>query len=318
MSWCGYCSSSLADSDSFCQNCGRPAPLRNGSASMPGYTPVEAVLPAPAMSAASAQMWPGTDSAGLPSAPAGRVPAARAAAAVGQATPNATYVGMRLRYEPEPEPSFDPLLSPRFILQELQRAALYWMIWWLGAFIGVIVLVLFSLVHAGSVGVVLFGLAAGIVGLTLAICFWFLKIPVQLSEWKFSVDRRADAAPVVFNHIAEVLKQRRTPLDSLLVRNLNLPGMAGTRDYLELRSGIFYGYVACFPFGDDLFVGWTFWVQISPIRHLIMFIVRMWENITGKGNDLYQSLRYDDARAMREAMHSAAREGIDVATTRIR
>jgi hypothetical protein len=190
------------------------------------------------------------------------------------------------------------------------------MIWWLGAFIGVIVLVLFSLVHAGTVGVVLFGLAAGVVGLTLAICYWFLKIPIQLSEWKFSLDRRADAAPLVFNHIAEVLKQRRTPLDSLLVRNLNLPGV-GNRDYLELRTGMFYGYVACFPYGDDLFVGWTFWVQISPIRHLFMFIARMWQNITGKGNDLYQSLRYDDARAMRETMHSAAREGIDVATSGI-
>jgi hypothetical protein len=313
---CGYCSSSLTDGDAFCQTCGRPAPVANRSSSLPGFNPVEAVLPAAAV-ATSAQPWPGGDGAGLPTAPTGGVAGVRTAAAVGQATPNSTYVGMRLRYEAEPEGSFDPLLSPRFILQEIQRAALYWMIWWLGAFIGIIVLVLFSLVHAGSVGVVLFGLAAGVVGLTLAICYWFLKIPIQLSEWKFSIDRGADAAPLVFNRIGEVLRQRRTPLDSLLVRNLNLPGL-GNRDYLELRSGIFYGYVACFGYGDDLFVGWTFWVQISPIRHLIMFIVRMWENITGKGNDLYQSLRYDDARAMREAMHSAAREGIDVATSGVR
>jgi hypothetical protein len=93
---------------------------------------------------------------------------------------------------------------------------------------------------------------------------------------------------------------------------MKLPG-EGVRDYLELRRGLFAGYVACFPYGRDLYVGWTFWIRLSPFRWFCMIIARIWQSFTNKGSDLYTSLRYDSARAMRETMHSAAREGIDVA-----
>ena len=36
-----------------------------------------------------------------------------------------------------------------------------------------------------------------------------------------------------------------------------------------------------------------------------------------RGTNLYVTLRYDYARAMREAMHSVAREGVDVAVGRV-
>jgi hypothetical protein len=109
-----------------------------------------------------------------------------------------------------------------------------------------------------------------------------------------------------------VLRGRAVPLDSLQVRRLRLPG-AGVRDYLELRRGLFTGYVACFSFGQDLYVGWTFWVTISPFQYVCMIIVRIWHSLSNRGSDLYTTLRYDSARAMRETMHSAAREGVDVA-----
>ena len=44
-----------------------------------------------------------------------------------------------------------------------------------------------------------------------------------------------------------------------------------------------------------------------------MIVARIWQSLKRQGNDLYITLRYDSARAMREAMHSAAREGVDVA-----
>jgi hypothetical protein len=148
--------------------------------------------------------------------------------------------------------------------------------------------------------------------LALAISFWFAKIPIQLSEWKLTVDGKAAAAPTVFSHIAAVLYERRTPISPLRVQRFRLP-KAGNRDYLELNSYIFYGYVACFAYGEDLYIGWTFWSRISPIRYVFMFIARIWQSMFNRGSDLYTSLRYDSARAMRETMHSATREGVDVA-----
>ena len=71
--------------------------------------------------------------------------------------------------------------------------------------------------------------------------------------------------------------------------------------------------VACFGYGQDLYVGWTFWITLSPFRYVCMIIARIWQSLFNRGSDLYTSFRYDSARAMRETMHSAAREGVDVA-----
>ena len=220
-------------------------------------------------------------------------------------------MGMRLQYQTTPEPTFDPIGNVRFLFQMWVRSALYSVVYLFGAFVGLIICGIIALV-ALPVGLTLFVIAAVVVWLVLAICFWFLKIPIQLSEWKISLDNKAAAVPMVFDHIAWVLRGRAVPLDSLQVRRLNLPG-EGRRDYLELRHGIFTGYVACFAYGQDLYVGWTFWITLSPFRYVIMIVTRIWHSLFNRGSDLYTSFRYDSARAMRETMHSAAREGVDVA-----
>lgn len=236
----------------------------------------------------------------------------QAGPAVGQAGPNATYMGLRLQYQPTPEPTFDPIGNVRFLFQMWMRSVLYFVVYWFGAFVGVIICGLTALAISVTAGVTLFVIAAVVIGLALMICFWFLKIPIQLSEWKISVDNKAAAVPMVFDHVAWVLRGRAVPLESLQVRRLRLPG-DGERDYLELRRGFFTGYVACFSFGQDLYVGWTFWVTLSPFRYVCMIIARIWQSLFNRGSDLYTSFRYDSARAMRETMHSAAREGVDVA-----
>jgi hypothetical protein len=48
-----------------------------------------------------------------------------------------------------------------------------------------------------------------------------------------------------------------------------------------------------------------------------MLIGRIWQSLFNHGSDLYTSLRYDSARAMRETMHSATRESVDVAVGRM-
>ena len=89
------------------------------------------------------------------------------------------------------------------------------------------------------------------------------------------------------------------------------------RDYLELNSGIFYGYVACFGYGQDLYIGWTYWSKLSPIRYVFIFFARLWQSLFNRGSDLYVSLRFDSARALRKTMHRATRQGVDVAVGRL-
>jgi hypothetical protein len=130
------------------------------------------------------------------------------------------------------------------------------------------------------------------------------------------VDAKAAAAPITLEHIAWALGRRETPLDLVQVRRLTFPG-GESRDYLELRRDLFTGYISCFGYGRDLYLGWTFWIRLSPLRYLLMGIMRIWQTLMQHGNQLHVTLRYDYARAMREAIHSVAREGAAVAAGQV-
>ena len=191
---------------------------------------------------------------------------------------------------------------------------LYSVVYLFGAFAGLIICGLIALV-ALPVGLTLFVIAAVVVWLVLAICFWFLKIPIQLSEWKISLDNKAARRAARSSTTSRGCSAGgHAPLDSLTCRSP--PGEPARRGHAITSScsrGIFTGYVACFGYGQDLYVGWTFWVTLSPFRYSCMIVTRIWHSLVNRGSDLYTSLRYDSARAMRETMHSAAREGVDVA-----
>jgi hypothetical protein len=300
---CSKCSSVMSDDDAFCGFCGQST---NGNGGYPSIT-MEPVPSVAAVNDGPSVAWP-PSSVNVPST---SMP--QAGPAVGQAEPNAMYMGLRLQYQAIPEPTFDPLGNVRFLFHMWVRFALYTVVYGFGALIGVLICGLTALAISAPAGLTLFVIAAVVAWLVLAACFLFLKIPIQLSEWKISIDNKAAAVPMAFEHIAWVLRGRAVPLDSLQVRRLSLPGGDGVRDYLELRRGIFTGYVACFGYGHDLYVGWTFWITLSPFQYAIMIIVRIWHSLINRGSDLYTSFRYDSARAMRETMHSAAREGVDVA-----
>lgn len=242
---------------------------------------------------------------------AGLLPEAPLDAALGQATPNAAYVGQRLLYDKVPESPFDPIGNARILLQMFRQSLLYSWVFFAGAFISAIFFAFLALALGPPVFII-WAICGAVTLFVLACCFWLLPLPALLSEWKFSVDGKAPVADTAFGHIAWVLRQRETPLDTLQVRRLKLAGQ-DARDYLELRQGLFIGYVGCFPYGRDLYVSWTFWVRVSPLRLLLMVIARIWQSVTARGTDIYTTLRYDSARAMREAMHGAAREGLDVA-----
>jgi hypothetical protein len=333
---CAYCHSPLNEDDTFCGSCGQRAPGRSdvplaasaanehdliataGStvpgrlADVPGPLAGMADLPGPSPGP-TGRAWPGTAEA--PRAPVwpGSGELAQATeASVGQATPNSTYVGLRLQYEREPEASFDPLENVRFLRQLFFRAFVYWLVFIFGAIVAGI---FFAVVGAaiGIKGALTVYVISGILSWLVLLClYWLLPLPVLLSEWKFSVDGKGAAGAMAFEHIAWTLRQRETPLDSVQVRRLRLPGDV-SRDYLELRRGLFLGYIACFPYGQDLYVGWTFYFRLSPLRWVLMFLARIWQTLFNRHTDIYVTLRYDSARAMREAMHSAAREGLDVA-----
>jgi len=152
----------------------------------------------------------------------------------------------------------------------------------------------------------------GIVWFVAFLVYLFTRIPVSLSEWKTLIEGRGPQAQDVFGHVAYTLRRRQAPVDSLSVRQLSQPGHP-RRDYLQVRYGILSGYVTCFPYGTDLYVGWTLWWRFSPVHYALMVAGRRWQVFTGRGTELHLLYRYDFAKAMREAMHAAVGEAVDAA-----
>jgi hypothetical protein len=149
--------------------------------------------------------------------------------------------------------------------------------------------------------------------IVLLLVFWLLPVPALLGQWSRLLSFQAPAAKTALDCVAGALDHHATPSDELGIRLISPPG-EGRRHYLELRRGYFAGYVSCFPHGHDLYVGWTFWIQVSPLRVLLMRIGRRVQDYTGCGNDMYQTLRFESARATVAAIHTCTLEGVDVAT----
>jgi hypothetical protein len=311
---CEGCGLPLAAGDAFCGNCGHrvtvvPSWAADAKTVVPA-APFPAAAPeSPAVPAALAEP-PGSGWRPRPYQPPAT--AETADAAVGLPAQNEHYLGQRLLYDKVPEGSFDPIGNPRLIRQFIWHALLYLLVYWLSGLLALIPLGILGLLVGFSAAGTLWTIGAVVFGVLFLCLYWLIPVPAQLSEWKFFVDGKAPIAPVAFDHIAWALQQRQTPLDLIQVRRLKLAGTEA-RDYLELRRNLFSGFISCFAYGNDLYVGWTFWLRVSPARVLLMVVARLWQTLMRRGTDLYVSLRYDYARAMREAMHSAAREGVDVA-----
>ncbi len=189
-----------------------------------------------------------------------------------------------------------------------------------------------NFVGAAAVQAFVYGVIAGVATIVVMIAFgvetgsqiavgvWFIaflvylftRIPVSLSEWKTLVEGRGSDAQAVFGHVAHTLRRRKAPVDSISIRQLSQPGHP-RRDYLQVRHGILTGYVTCFPYGTDLYVGWTLWWRFSPFHFALMAAGRRWQTLTGRGTELHLVYRYDVAKAMREAMHASTGEAVDAA-----
>lgn len=336
---CGRCGAQGDADDQFCGSCGAPrlaAPVesavftvdRPSSGSVPSNQgaegepplassppPTGTVLrePVPRMEAPAVPVM----AADPPVAGLGRVMAPAGPTAdqlMGEAVPNSTYLGLRQLYS-GPE-TLDPLINPKWLVQAGLRALFFFFVW---CVVGFVVFVFCLLLLVATKSPVIFGLyffGALVSGLALALLWFFHRWPAVVSEWKFAVDRKGAAETTAFEHIIWAFQQRRTPVKSVRIRRISQPGLR-TRDYLEVKDDHFSGYVSCFAYGDDLYIGWTFWLYLSPLQWFILLAKALYLAVTLRGTELYSSLRYDNARAMREAMHGACREGVDVATGEI-
>ena len=141
----------------------------------------------------------------------------------------------------------------------------------------------------------------------------FTKVSDPISEWKTLVEDKAPAAQGAYAAIAWALRSRQIPVtaNAQQVRSDILPGSTNCR--LVIRDNYYYAYVSVFEYGTSLYIGWSMWRRRMGIRLIFTFYKDMLAEWVNRGDLLRQMLRTERARAMREAVHSAAREGAQAA-----
>jgi hypothetical protein len=273
-------------SSAVCLNCGLP--LSTGDVFCGGCgQPV----PAGPTSATANSMPPATDGHGPVSLPG--------------TLSDSWATGLSVSYSnASDEPSFDPLRNRRFGWQLLRRFLLWQAVPW---FIGIITGALAAVARSADILAII-----PLVWIAAVLLFLFLPIPGLLAQWSRLVPFAADAQGIAFDHIRQAMAAHATPNDSIDMQHKPIPG-EGIQHYLRLKHWIFSGFISCFEHGNDLYVGWTFWIYTSPFQVGLMWIGRRFQDRTGRGNEMYQTLRYDSTRATIAALHACTLEGIDSA-----
>ncbi|WP_406458107.1 hypothetical protein OG782_35260 [Streptomyces sp. NBC_00876] len=231
-------------------------------------------------------------------------------------TPNAAYRSQTLRYEPV-ELGFDESVPFHTVLQMAFNAALAALGVWVIAFLLIFSTSEDSGAMFGEVGD-FFGAIGGAFGWAF-LAFWVIFLSEgkdePISEWKSLIEDRADAAELAYAAIQGSLSRRRMPLGSSPERIRSDLGPEIVTHRLVIGYGPYVAYVTVFAYGTSLYLGWTMWRRRTGISYVATFWKDVLGGLLGRTGTVNQMLRTEGARAMREAVHSAVREGVEAVAT---
>jgi hypothetical protein len=207
--------------------------------------------------------------------------------------------------------SLDPLENAGYFRRILLHAILVALVWALGS---ILILALGAIAFFGFnyVSIITGVLLAAAWWVVMACVFWLRKLQRQVAGCNFLIEDKADVATLTFTHVVWAFNRRGTPVNSCRVRRFSGAGQ-GRREVLEVQRGIFYGLVSCFASGEDLYIGWTYWLCLSPARWLMHWLRRFLWGFPLRHHAVHAGLRADGAEALRAALHIVVREGVEVA-----
>ena len=211
--------------------------------------------------------------------------------------------------------SLDPLENADYFRRILIQAVIVALVWVLGS---ILLLALGAILFFGFnfVSILTGSVLAAVWWIAMACVFWLRKLQCRVAAWNSLLGDRADVAPLTFSHVVWAFNRRGTPVDSCLVRRFSAAGQ-GRREVLEVRKGTFYGLVSCFASGEDLYIGWTYWLCLSPARWVMLWLRRFLWGGRLHYRAVHAGQQSDRAEALRAALHRVVQEGAEVATGKL-
>ncbi|MEU1675070.1 hypothetical protein ABZ752_24060 [Streptomyces roseifaciens] len=230
-------------------------------------------------------------------------------AASESAGPNGSYRNQTLKYQ-QIELAFDESVTLRTVLGVWATAAFIATAVWLVCWLFGLLTNDFDFEDAGT--------AFSVGGILSFIIFWLILLlnglTEPVSEWRTLLEDKAQASPSAYAAIFGALSRRRIPVTAVPSRirsDILQPEAVSNR--LVVSSGRYVTYVSVFEYGTSLYLGWTMW-RIRPGVVIIgTYFKDLVGGLIGRTGDVNQMLRTERPRAMREAVHSAVREGVEIA-----
>jgi hypothetical protein len=156
------------------------------------------------------------------------------------------------------------------------------------------------------------GLLCGLV-LAVVVALVMALIPYRepVSEWKTLLEDKAGAAASSYAAVFAALRRHRVPV-SVGAQRVHSDLLRNVSNHLVLVEGRYTAYATVFPYGTSLYLGWTMWRSVTAIQ----VIFRTWTRAF-VDYQLRETLTSQRGRAMREAVHSAVREGVEAAVVNL-
>jgi hypothetical protein len=148
--------------------------------------------------------------------------------------------------------------------------------------------------------------------------FWavllFSQMEEPISEWRTLIEDKSRAASSAYAVIYGSLSRRRIPVNSAAMRiRTDILSQEIVNNRLTISDREYVAYVSVFEYGTSLYVGWTMFRARRGTVLIARFLKDVLGGFLGRTGLIVQMLRTERARAMREAVHSAVREGVEVA-----
>lgn len=150
------------------------------------------------------------------------------------------------------------------------------------------------------------------------IVFWVVlllsRADEPVAEWRTLVEDKAAAADSSYAAIFAALRGRFIPvgIQARRVRS-DVFSREVVSNRLTITERSYIAYVSVFSYGSSLYVGWMMWRSRRGLTLIGVFIKDLFGSLLGRTGAVNQMLRTEKVRAMREAVHSAVREGVDAA-----
>ncbi|MFI6949185.1 hypothetical protein [Streptomyces sp. NPDC050422] len=205
----------------------------------------------------------------------------------------------------EVEVSFDDAVHWKVLLTVWLRAA--------GVAFGVLLLfgfiALIALAGDPGSGLGIMGVGLQIAMIAFVAVFLASKVSEPIGEWRVLLADRGVHAESAYTEIARVVQERRLPVVPVFRRIRSGGQDPRVTHRMALRDGSYVAYLSVFAYGTGLYVGWVMWRDRRGTELVGRFVSDFVRGFDGTDMEKVM-MRTEPPRALREALHAAAREGV--------